>query len=287
MPVTKRITLHPLQSDGTPDESINLYPKSLASGLLKDDGVTPFVAQEQIVPGMNVSLNQNNVLAVLLGSVAIVKDALTNINGRVLTAYEATTTTVMSYLAIVITYDNEKLTEELASNYMEFMTGNKFLPTYNYEKPKNSYMMFPDGTIWKPQYDSANGLLLYNVPNPLMHSQLVSEKFFTACSDNTTDFNIMELSNIADNVTTLIHKDTTNHYEERYHVNFAYKSFASDNTTITGITIEYVIDRMTVGSFGETDANKLDYRFGYILVANISDSAISVTITRSTIDNVQ
>lgn len=94
-------------------------------------------------------------------SVALVVNTLTNINGRVLSAYESTSTTIEGYQVYRITYGGNKLTETRAANYMEYMCGNRYVPTYNYEKPKNTYFITVAGTILKPQYDSTNGLLLY------------------------------------------------------------------------------------------------------------------------------
>lgn len=98
-------------------------------------------------------------------TVTVVLDALTNINGRELTAYESNLETFgtapNTYKGYKITYNDEILTETQAMNFMEFMTGSKFLPVYDYEKPKNSLFLLPNGAILKPQYDSTNGLVLY------------------------------------------------------------------------------------------------------------------------------
>ena len=95
----------------------------------------------------------------------IVVDSLTNINGRVLSAYESTDGTEGLYSIKTITKGGNNLTEEQARDYMEYMTGSRFLPTYNYEKPQNSLFIMADGSFWKPQY--ALGVFkLYGVPNP-------------------------------------------------------------------------------------------------------------------------
>lgn len=96
-------------------------------------------------------------------NVTIIANALTNINGRVLSAYEATDVTISGYPAKKITYGGATLTEERARAYMEYMTGSVFLPKYNYEKPQNSIFLMSDYTLWKPQYDNTNGLLLYKM----------------------------------------------------------------------------------------------------------------------------
>lgn len=92
----------------------------------------------------------------------IIQNALTNINGRVLSAYEATLIEVQGYQAYRITRGNSRLTEEQARDYMEYMTGSRFLPVYNYEKPQNSILIMADLSVWKPQYD-VYGLLLYKI----------------------------------------------------------------------------------------------------------------------------
>ena len=76
----------------------------------------------------------------------IVIDALTNLNYRVLSAYTATLVED-TYIYYVIKYGSQKCTEEQAKNYMEYMTGSRFLPVYNQQKPKNSIFMFADRTL--------------------------------------------------------------------------------------------------------------------------------------------
>lgn len=100
----------------------------------------------------------------------VIRDALTNINGRVLSNYEATYYTASQstagYAYYHITKNNNNLTEEEAKNYMEYMTGSRFLPTFNYEKPVNSIFIMADGSFWKPQYTQNSGLDLYKIPSP-------------------------------------------------------------------------------------------------------------------------
>ena len=96
-------------------------------------------------------------------SMAIVANALTNINGWNLSAYEATLGTTNTYVTYTITYGGAVLTQAQAAAYMRAMTGSDFVPTYNYNIPQNTYLMFADKTIWKPQYDAINGLILYKM----------------------------------------------------------------------------------------------------------------------------
>ena len=102
----------------------------------------------------NVVKNQANM--------AIVKDALTNVNGRVFQNYTATLIT-SGYTYYLIQKNSANLTKADAIEYMNYMTGSKFVPEYNYDFPRNTYFIFEDNTIWKPQFDTTNGLLLYKV----------------------------------------------------------------------------------------------------------------------------
>ena len=56
---------------------------------------------------------------------------------------------------------------------MEYMTGARFLPVYNYEKPQNDIFVFADdgNSLWKPQWDSTNGLILYRLNKGLVDCQ--------------------------------------------------------------------------------------------------------------------
>lgn len=105
-----------------------------------------------LVPGQQVTMS-------------IIANTLTNVNGRVLSAYESQIVIVNDFQCYKITRGGENLTEEYASRYMEIMTGSKYLPKYDYEHPQNTYFITPSGLILKPQYDSTNGLLLYPMSN--------------------------------------------------------------------------------------------------------------------------
>ncbi len=111
----------------------------------------------------------------------VIRNALTNINGRVLTAYEQETTTVGGYNAIIIKKGGNQLTEEQARDYMEYMTGSRFLPQYDYGKPQNSIFIMANGTFWKPQY-ADNALVLYEISNPF---ELINNKVSTLSASNT------------------------------------------------------------------------------------------------------
>lgn len=58
----KRVTLHPLKKDGTIDDSINLYPKTLSDGIVDRDG-NEFEVQEKLVSGENIkTINNQSIL---------------------------------------------------------------------------------------------------------------------------------------------------------------------------------------------------------------------------------
>ena len=99
-------------------------------------------------------------------SFAIAPDPLHNINNHDLSGtYTATSTTItisgINYPVIIIQEDGSSLSTASASNYMMKMTGSEFIPMYgDGTVPRYSYMVIGDGYIYKPQYDSTNGLVL-------------------------------------------------------------------------------------------------------------------------------
>ena len=93
-------------------------------------------------------------------------DALTNINGRFLSKFSYYESYRDKYRFLVLQYEYGRVSREKAADYMEYMTGSRFVPEFNYEKPQNSIFVFADGTIWKPQYDEDFGLSLWQLPNP-------------------------------------------------------------------------------------------------------------------------
>lgn len=53
MPERKRVTLHPLYPDGSPNRDVNLYPKTLSTGIVDEDG-NEFLPQVKLVSGVNI-----------------------------------------------------------------------------------------------------------------------------------------------------------------------------------------------------------------------------------------
>ena len=94
-------------------------------------------------------------------TVSVIANPLTNINGWVLSSYEKTLMTIGGYSCYKITRGGSNLTVEYAQAYMKAMTGSEYLPRYDYNVPKNAFMLMADGTMLKPQYDNSNGLVLY------------------------------------------------------------------------------------------------------------------------------
>lgn len=94
----------------------------------------------------------------------IAKDLTTNINGRQLSNFTATREVIQvpngdgtntEYVRWQIKYKGAQATEANARLYMKSMTGSDYLPVYNYEVPKNAYILLSDGLIVKPQFESA------------------------------------------------------------------------------------------------------------------------------------
>lgn len=114
-------------------------------------------------------------------SMAITKNAITNINGYTPSGFSAVdgtkTVSGVVYTIKTIYFNSVNLTETKARDYMEYMTGSRFLPVYNYQKPQNTSLIFDDGSVWKPQFDNADGLVLFkvNVPYLINIANLISE----------------------------------------------------------------------------------------------------------------
>ena len=106
-----------------------------------------------------------NEIAKLQATTTMIINPLTNINNRVLSAYESEYHQDFSGV-YYITKGGNVLTRTEAEDYMEFMSGSRYLPTYDYEKPKNCLWIGADGNILKPQYDNETGIRLYVVKPP-------------------------------------------------------------------------------------------------------------------------
>lgn len=153
----KSITFH---QGNASQHSYDTYTTTLISGAQPGSNLTITLPYSSGTVALNETIPANQ------ATIAVVGGPITNINGRNLSSYTATLTE-STYTYYTITYGSTKCTEVQAKNYMEYMTGSRFLPSYNYDYPKNTIFMFADRSLWKPQYDDTNGLLLYRLSTPL------------------------------------------------------------------------------------------------------------------------
>ena len=140
------------------DKSFPNYPSSPANNQVltyKTDNTMAWLDPTTLT--IDVPLNQC--------TIAVLKDAITNINGYSPTGYTSVSDTIttggQSYAVKRIKYNSSNCTQAQASTYMKAMCGSEFVPTYNASVPQNTIFMLPDGTLWKPQFDSTNGLVLW------------------------------------------------------------------------------------------------------------------------------
>lgn len=120
---------------------------------------------------------------------AIIGTPLININGKSLTNYTSTEIPVGAYTATqILTSGGVVLTEQQAKNYMYAQGGSYYLPTYNYDNPKNVFFISSDFTVYKPQYDTTNGLLLYKMGQIVSDTYLKSN--FSASTTQTITFDV-------------------------------------------------------------------------------------------------
>lgn len=96
-------------------------------------------------------------------NVSIIQTTLKNINGKTLSSYESQETTVDSYPVFKITKGGVNLTKEDAATYMKYMCGSEYVPTYDYDFPRNTLFLLTNGQVLKPQFGSTHGLLLYKM----------------------------------------------------------------------------------------------------------------------------
>ena len=195
----------------------------------------------------------------LQATTTVVADALTNLNGRKLTSYEATLTED-AYTFYTITKDSKKLTEEQAKDYMEYMTGSRFLPKYNFEKPQNSMWIMADGSYWKPQYDATNGMRLYKLRSD---KEVLSQIECVYDEDNN-----QTIITFPENVLPLrfyIYLEGTvdDTWFFDYNNRFVYSGNDSDYSTF--ITIDIQDKRVIIAADGEygIDASESDLTFIY------------------------
>lgn len=95
---------------------------------------------------------------------AIAKSLLINLSGWNLTNFKVVDVSTAQYTIkkIVNASDDSILSEKRAKDYLKAMTGSEYLPKYSYEKPTYTYII-AENVIWKVQYDSQQGLLMYKM----------------------------------------------------------------------------------------------------------------------------
>ena len=95
---------------------------------------------------------------------AIAISLLINLSGWELTNFKVVDVSTAQYTIkqIVNASDDSVLSEKRAKDYLKAMTGSEYLPKYSYEKPTYTYII-AENVIWKVQYDSEHGLLLYKM----------------------------------------------------------------------------------------------------------------------------
>ena len=132
------------------------------------------------------------------GTTVIARNALTNVNGWELTSFKVIDGSYGSYTIKTITENDDTatiLTEERAKVYLKAMTGSEFLPKYDYNLPQNSYLIFSDGTIWKPQFDATHGLRLFKMfempTSPKLYKHIVQLNLKSANLSITVYFNFL------------------------------------------------------------------------------------------------
>lgn len=128
------------------------------------------IATKRFYKKTNDAIADYNFITNNQANVSIIVNPLTNVNGRVFVHYTTTETTIGGFNVLQVKYDGAITTETQAREYMAYMTGSSFLPTYNYDRPANTYFLTPNGELYKPQYDSTNGLVLYILPQLALKS---------------------------------------------------------------------------------------------------------------------
>lgn len=125
----------------------------------------------------------------------IVIDPITNLNGRKLTKYSYGLDQIGGYTVIKVYRQGMIIDPDTAADYMEYMTGSRYVPMYNYEHPQNSLWIMPNGTLWKPQWDKSNGMVLWAIPNPFLSSMELHPDSFDIDSAKITLSN-EEMNNV-------------------------------------------------------------------------------------------
>ena len=99
-----------------------------------------------------------------VNNVAIIQDAITNLNGYQvpINNLHSVDFTSGNHTGLkLLKNTSDILTKNDAKTYMYCMCGTKYVPEYDQNVCKNSLFLLPNGTVYKPQYDTTNGLVLW------------------------------------------------------------------------------------------------------------------------------
>lgn len=97
-------------------------------------------------------------------TLALIRDVLTNLNGKNLSAYTRYDTEISGYEAVVILKNGANVDEDSARAYMRGMCGSDYLPLYDFDAPANTFFIDSEMQVWKPQYVANDyGLALFKV----------------------------------------------------------------------------------------------------------------------------
>ena len=152
---------------------------------------------------------------------AIIKDTNTNQQNKYLSNFRTNETTIGGYAAVkVLAYDSStgttsNTTEEQAGRYLKSMTGSEYVPTYNYDYPRYHILIDSEGKIYKPQFDSTNGLVLYKVATPWTKS--VVYKYTIVMDYTQVDFGSLIVYTTKDLDTTWLYHQLRNSYLQFYY----------------------------------------------------------------------
>lgn len=109
----------------------------------------------------------------------VIQDGTHNIHGESLANYTAVPGGTAPNNYITIKYNGQNLDEDQARTYMEHMTGSVFVPVLNTTRPQNDIFLMEDLTLWRPQFNSIQGLVLYKLPSDIQVKLVSGENIKT------------------------------------------------------------------------------------------------------------
>ena len=216
MPEIKRVTLHPLKSDGTVDTSVNLYPKTLVDGIVDRNGNPVDIATQ-------VELNEavNFVEDDINTKVTEINSNIRVIN-RNINALDTEVTDIAEEVAKKVNIGevdlNEYLNDEQLSELVKFLDKPTYFVNDNWNFTKQlSFDSIKDCQVVKCHYKGlykeddqetndyyVEGDLYFNRTNKWLGDQSVGEPLFVYNVDNiylslnSTYLNYENVSNVVD-----------------------------------------------------------------------------------------